>query len=290
MGRRFTLILLGILLSSACINSIEPSFANYNPTFNETVKNDFSEYMNNLQLKLKKNWITPDFMENGHVRVLFKIDKSGNVIAGTILESSGNALYDESAVNAIHKSEPFGDFPQNSTRETLTINYTFDTTLIKTEKIKELYELAKKYSYTDRKLALEYIDQAIDEVGTDIESYFLYKRRALIKDGLGDHIGAKNDLDKYKELKAKADIKRIHALKYYVEHEDTSFAYYYLAFAYEQIEDYQNAIAAIDKAIERTDLNAHYKRYRETLINLMNNKVIKDDSHYKLSLTSHQNN
>lgn len=269
MGIRYLIVVLCLL--SVSIAQASEYNAYYNrPTSNQQVQSDFSDYMTNVRSKLQKNWICPDFMEEGHVRVLFKIDNHGNVIAGDILESSGNDVYDESAVNAIHKSEPFGEFPQNTTRQTITINYSFDTGFVKTEKIKELYDLAKRYSYSDRQLALKYINQAIDEVGTDNESYFLYKRRANIREGLGDHIGAKEDLEQYKKMKAKVDIKRVHALKHQAEVEDSAFAYYYLAYAYEQIRDYENAIWAINKAIERTDLNQQYKRYRTELVKTYN--------------------
>lgn len=236
------------------------------PTSNQQVKNDFSDYMSNVSTQLRKNWVAPDFLEEGHVRVLFKIDRDGNVIAGEILESSGNSVYDESAVNAIHKSEPFGRFPSNTSRQTITVNYCFDTSLIKTDKIKELYLLAKKHAYSDKQLALEYINQAIAEVGLDNESYFLYKRRAKIKESLGDHVGAKDDFEQSDIMKRKVDIKRVHTLKRQAEIEDSAFAYYYLAYAYEQIKDYEAAIEAINKAIERTDLNQQYKRYRTELV------------------------
>ena len=237
-------------------------------TQNPQVKADFAKYMENVQTKLHQNWVTPDFLEEGHIRVLFKLDKQGNVISGEILESSGNDLYDESAVNAIHKSEPFGKFPENSTRETITINYVFDTTLVKTDKMKNYYDLAKRYSYTDKNLALEYINKAIAEVEGDSESYFLYKKRAKIKESLGLHVEAKEDFDKYEKLKHKVDVKRVHALKHRAEIEDSAFVYYYLAYACEQIGDYETAIWAINKAIERTELNQQYKRYRTELVKM----------------------
>lgn len=236
------------------------------PTQNQQLQSDFAEYMENVQTMLQKNWITPDILEEGHVRLIFKVDKSGNVISGEILESSGNPVFDESAINAIHKSEPFGKFPDNSTRETITINYSFDTSMVKTDKMKMYYELAKKNFYSDRTLALKYINLAISEVEGDCESYFLYKRRGKIKEALGDHLGAREDFEKYESLKAKVDIKRVHSLKHYAQQEDTAFAYYYLAYAYEQIKDYDNAVWAINKAIERTDLNNQYKRYRAELM------------------------
>lgn len=264
--KKILLLIFVCILSVQSVSAYDYNMSYNRPTMNQQVQNDFSEYMNSVKLKLQKNWVAPDFLEEGHVRVLFKIDRFGNVITGDILESSGNPVYDESAVNAIHKSEPFGDFPENTTRQTITINYSFDTTFVKTDKIKELYEQAKRYTYSDKQLALKYINEAIEEVGTDIESYFLYKRRGKIKEGLGDHVGAKEDFETYNKMKTKVDIKRVHALRYQAQQEDSAFAYYYLAYAYEQIKDYENAIWAINKAIERTDLNQQYKRYRTELV------------------------
>ena len=176
------------------------------------------------------------------------------------------AIYDDSAINAIHRSEPFGEFPANTAREYITVNYSFDTKLIKTDKVQDLYNLAKKHKYSDKKQALDYINQAISEVGTDEESYVLYNFRGKLKEALGDYVGAKSDFEQYKKFKSRVDIKRLHALKYQAEQEDSAFIYYYLAYAYEQVEDYENAIKSIDKAIERTDLNQQYKRYRSYLV------------------------
>ena len=156
----FGIIFVFVLFNQAVYAGEYNSYYN-RPTQNQQTQNNFAEYMENVKQKLQQNWLTPDILEEGHVRVLFKIDRQGNVISGDILESSGNKLFDESAVNAIHKSEPFGDFPQNTTRSSLTINYSFDTSFVKTDKMKEYYELAKKYSLTDRKEALKYINLAI---------------------------------------------------------------------------------------------------------------------------------
>ncbi|MBQ7764960.1 TonB family protein [bacterium] len=265
MGMKGLIVGLCILYSLS-VNAYEGTPYYSRPTTSQQTQADFSEYMYNVQTKLKKNWVTPDFLEEGHVRVLFKINRQGEVISGDIIESSGNPVFDESVVNAIHRSEPFGIFPENTTRQYITINYSFDTSFVKTDKIKELYEQAKRYTYSDRQLALKYIDMAIKEVGEDPESYFLYKRRARIKEAMGNHLEAKEDLEQYEKMKAKVDIKRVHALKYHAENEDTAFAYYYLAYAYEQIRDYEGAIWAINKAIERTDLNQQYRRYRTELV------------------------
>ena len=248
------------------------AFEDYNhPVSNSRVQADFADYMDNVRTKLQSNWTPPDFLENCHIRVTFKLDKDGNVLSGNIIESSGNDIYDSSAINAITKSEPFGRFPENSTRETITINYSFDTDLIRSDSVKYYYDLARRYTYSDRKEALKYIDLAIAAAGENENTYFLYNRRAKIKEGMGDHYGAKEDKDKFLAMKSKADLKRVHAIKHLAEIEDNAFSYYYLAYAYEQIGDYNNAIDAIDKAIERTDLNNQYKRYRAELATKTNN-------------------
>jgi len=265
MWKSITFIFLYIFFASKLqAYDFEPYYNR--PTSNEQVQNEFSEYMQNVQSKLQKNWIVPDFLEDGHLKVLFKIDRDGNVISGDILESSGNPIYDESAINAIHKSEPFGKFPENSTCQYLTINYSFDMTLIKKDKIKELYKNSQKYMYSDKNLALQYVNDAIKEVGLDDESHFLYTHRAKIKEAMGDQVGAKSDIEIANTKKKHIDIKRVHYLKHRAEIENNAFIYYYLAYAYEQIKDYDGAIWAINKAIESTDLNQKYKRYRTKLV------------------------
>ena len=240
------------------------------PSQNSQLQSDFASYLENIQAKLQKNWIAPDFLPEGHIKVLFKIDKNGDVIEGDILESSGNVLYDESAINAIHKSEPFGKFPEHTSREILAVNYTFSTSLIKADKVQYYSQMSDKYFREDKPRALEFITNAIIEAKGDENSYFLYKKRGKIQEAMGNHLEAKYDFERYEKLKAKADIKRVHALKHLVETEDNAFAYYYLAYAYERIGDYENAIWAINEAIARTDLNHQYKRYRDFLIKAQN--------------------
>lgn len=266
MGVKGLIIVISILLAL-------PAFAEpyYNqPTSNRQVQSDFSSYMENVNEKLQKNWTPPDFLEEAHTRILFKLNRDGDIYSASIIESSGDDIYDEAAINALKKSIPFEKFPSNSTRQSLTINYSFDTTLVKTDRMRNYYELSKQNFYCDKDAALKYINLAIAEVNGDDESYFLFKRRGKIKEAMGDHVGAKEDFSKYESMKARVDVKRVHALKHQAEVEDTAYAYFYLAYAYEQIKDYENAIHAINKAIERTDLNNTYKRYRTELVKKVN--------------------
>ena len=165
------------------------------------------------------------------------------------------------------KSLPFGNFPENTSRQTITINYEFDSDVIKSDKVKYYYNLARKYASAEQEQALKYINLAIAESNGNENYYFLYNRRAKIKEKLGDFAGAKEDEKTYISQKSVADLKRIHSLKYRAEKYNDPFSYYYLSYAYEQLKDYDNALLAIDKALSISELNATYKQHRENLLN-----------------------
>lgn len=230
------------------------------------VQNDFSEYMKSVQDKLRTAWQPPDFMEEGHVKVFFRLNRQGLLMSANIIESSGNDIYDESALEAIKDCAPFGEFPEGTLREFISIKYSFDTILIEEERMNGYYELAKLNTNKNPLMALEYLNMAIDQVGGEEASYFLYKKRADIKMRLGDKSGAQNDYDIYNLYTKRANIKRVHLLKHIAETKESAFIYHYLAYAYEQINDYDSAISAIDKAIKLADADAMLKHYKNNLI------------------------
>ena len=234
-------------------------------------RNEFSEYMKNVQEKLRATWQPPDFMEEGHVTVFFKLTRQGRVLNAAIIESSGDDIYDESALDAIKESAPFGEFPDESLREFISIKYSFDTILIEEERMSGYYELAKRYSKNNPQMALKYLDLAIDKVGGEEASSFLYKRRAEIKESLGDIASAKADYDTFSMYTNRTNIKRVHLLKHLAETRPSLYIYHYLAYAYEQVNEYDNAIEAIDKAILLSDSDTHLKTYRNSLVNKKQN-------------------
>ena len=235
---------------------------------NISVNNDFSEYMIILKDKIQKNWNPPECLEkDGHALVKFSITRSGDVYSSEMLESSGDIVFDESAMEAIRKSSPFARFPASTSRGSLTIKYSFDTAVVNTGNMQIYLTEADKFYNIDNKLALHYITKAIDEVDGDSRAYFLYSRRSNIKKALGDIAGAKADFDESVRLKEKYDKKRILSSKVIAEMEKSPFSYFSLAHSYEIAGDYEHAIEAIDKAIELTELNNNYKRYKTDLIN-----------------------
>ncbi len=229
---------------------------------------DFSGYMTVLQGKIQKSWNPPECMErDGHATVKFSITRSGDVYASEIAESSGDPVFDESALEAIRKASPFEHFPASTSRGSLTIKYSFDTSIVKTYDMQGYLANADKFYNVNNKMALDYINKAINEVEGDTNAYFLYGKRSKIKRALGDTQGAEEDLNESKRLKAKYDQKRIMASRLIAEMEQSPYSYFNLAHSYEIAGEYEKAIEAIDKAIALTELNNNYKRYRNDLVN-----------------------
>ena len=85
MGIRFVIVLLCII-SALSVQAYEYDPYYNRPATNQQVQADFSEYMENVRTKLRKNWGSPDVLEVGHVRLFFKIDRDGNVIAGELTD------------------------------------------------------------------------------------------------------------------------------------------------------------------------------------------------------------
>ncbi len=68
---------------------------------------DANAYVALIRQKIWREWIYPDLNSSGlEVIISFTIDREGKVISPEIVDSSGNKLYDYSAVKAILKASP----------------------------------------------------------------------------------------------------------------------------------------------------------------------------------------
>jgi len=267
-GSKRGIVLISILafgFMSVC--SVSANEMNYSrPAQKISVQEEFGDYMSIVRDKISKSWTPPDIVEVGHATVVFKLDRNGNVISSYIRESSGNKLYDESALNSIHKASPYADFPANASREYITIQYSFDSSIVTRNEIQELVQQSEKYVNRDNKMALEILDRAIKAIEGDPSSYFLYARRHKLDKLMGDEQAAKQDLAESKRLKGLYNQRRIQKCREALAQDETPFAYFTLANAYELAGDYQNALYNIDKAISMTALNQAYKRYRAEIV------------------------
>lgn len=231
-----------------------------------SVQNEFADYMTDIRAKIQKSWNPPEVLEEGHASVIFKVDKNGNVLSSYIKESSGNSLYDTSALNSIQKAAPYGKFPDNASRESITVIYSFDSSVVSANEVKDIVAQSERYINIDNQMARNLLDKAIKSIEGDPASYFLYARRYKIDKMMGDTESAKADLAKCKELKIAYDNRRIAKCKEALAQEETPFAYFTLANAYDLAGDFNNAIYNIDKAISMTELNHAYKRYRAEMV------------------------
>ncbi len=270
MFGRLRLRLKFLLILSACLvisNTAYSADFDYLQTQRRiSVQEEFGDYMTTVRDKISKNWTPPDVLEEGHATAIFKLDKNGNVMYAYIKESSGDKFYDESALNSIQKAAPYQSFPQDCSREDITIVYSFDSSVVSANHIKDIVAQADKYVNRDNVMARNLIDEALKSIEGDPASYFLYARRYKLDKLLGDSEAAKADLEKSKAYKAAYDTRRIAKCKEALMLDETPFAYFTLANAYELAGDYQNAIHNIDKAISMTELNHAYKRYRAELM------------------------
>lgn len=255
---------------SLCVFIISPVYSegfDYAQTQRRiSVQEEFGNYMNAVREKISKNWTPPDVLEEGHATVIFKLGSNGDVISAFVKESSGDKFYDESALNSIYKAAPYDSFHDGASRDSITIVYSFDSSIVSANHLKELVAESEKYVNRDNVEARNILDQAIKSIEGDPVSYFLYARRCKLDKLLGDTEAAKADLEKSKMYKIAYDKRRIAKCKEALAEDETPFAYFTLANAYELAGDYQNAIYNIDKAISMTQLNQAYKRYRAELI------------------------
>ena len=229
-------------------------------------QNEISDYMTEIKTKIQENWNNPELTEEGKVILQFKLTNDGSLCDCDIIESSGNKVFDEFAINTLKKSLPFKPFPAYITSNFLTIQYTFESTPVGTEHMKELVEMSERFINVDNEKARKFIDEAIKESDGDCIAYYLYARRYRMDRLLCDSEAAVRDLNECKKLKEIYNRKRIKTYIEALEKEETPFGHFVLANAYDVAGDYNNAIQELDKAIAMTELNNSYKRYREELV------------------------
>jgi TonB family protein len=95
------------------------------PAVNTRKDVDFSRYMAELQRKIKRQWFPPKGPESNRIRVLFQVSRDGTMSGLKLVNSSGNALADKAATNAVETAQPFPPLPAGAP-ESVDIEFTFD--------------------------------------------------------------------------------------------------------------------------------------------------------------------
>ena len=88
-----------------------------------------NEYYNEIWAKIKKGWTIPENLsvkkEDWEAIVILTIERDGKLQKSWFEKRSGNNLYDQSAVRAIKKTEPFPPLPKEWSEKTLEIGIRF---------------------------------------------------------------------------------------------------------------------------------------------------------------------
>ena len=87
---------------------------------------DFGPYIAELQRRIKRNWNPPADNRNKRVVAVFTVSRSGRLVGIRIKKSSGVAVADQAATNAIRASAPFRPLPPNFRGNTIDVLFTFD--------------------------------------------------------------------------------------------------------------------------------------------------------------------
>ena len=88
---------------------------------------EFGQYMGNIQRTIKMNWNMPRGVESYKSVVSFTVYKDGRLIGEPKIKySSGNNSFDYSCLNAVRISSPFNPFPEDISKDTLDMDFTFE--------------------------------------------------------------------------------------------------------------------------------------------------------------------
>jgi len=92
-------------------------------------------YLVRLQNKVKKNWDNSYIQPGSTAVVTIELDKNGNIVHSSVSQSSDDKSFDEMALSAVSKSEPFEKFPQNINDENVKISFEFSKNLTEAKQI-----------------------------------------------------------------------------------------------------------------------------------------------------------
>lgn len=90
---------------------------------------EFGPYMAELKRRLSRNWRPPRGEETRRVVLKFEIARDGTLKSLEVDESSGEAVADQAAMNAVEVSAPFRPLPPAFSGSSVPILFTFDYTV-----------------------------------------------------------------------------------------------------------------------------------------------------------------
>lgn len=89
---------------------------------------DFSNYLSEMEKKIRKAWFPPRGNESAKIIVAFRLNSAGKVSSVRLKTSSGLMIADTAATDAIKNAGPFGNLPKGAP-DKVDIAFTFDYTV-----------------------------------------------------------------------------------------------------------------------------------------------------------------
>ncbi len=87
----------------------------------------FAYYLNLIRFRLQENWQPPPTKRGQmNTMVKFQILKNGSIIGIQMEKSSGQFMFDQSALRAVHSSNPLPALPDDFTEDHLTVHIEFE--------------------------------------------------------------------------------------------------------------------------------------------------------------------
>lgn len=106
----------------------DPSPATSGPISLDVSDFPFTYYLRQLQAKISERWAPPRAAAAGGERavVVFEIGRDGVIKDPAVEKSSGNAIYDQSALRAVMEASPFPPLPPDFRAPSLRVHFGFD--------------------------------------------------------------------------------------------------------------------------------------------------------------------
>jgi TonB family protein len=82
-------------------------------------------YISALNQKIDQNWQRISVTTNRQAKVRFEVDRQGQLVNLQLIQPSGDARADMTALQSIRAAAPFAPLPRGANEEMLVINFTF---------------------------------------------------------------------------------------------------------------------------------------------------------------------
>lgn len=82
-------------------------------------------YIEKMDVKIRKYWTVPKSEKEDYAVVRLKLNREGKIEASEIVQSSGNEMFEQTVLQTLAFSEPFGAFPKQYEKDFMWMNYVF---------------------------------------------------------------------------------------------------------------------------------------------------------------------